>query len=86
MLSTRCDRIIWHGEEFNQHFYTRGESKLSDHRPVKAIFSAEVCVLKRLRRFHGFFLSERFDQINNNKCDNDHDHEISSADDHFLYM
>ncbi|PON83789.1 Deoxyribonuclease I [Trema orientale] len=76
-----CDRIIWYGEGLKQHIYTRGESNLSDHKPVKAIFSAEVGVLKRLRRFHGFFLSERFEQINNNKFGH---HETSSADDNFL--
>ncbi|GMH01952.1 hypothetical protein Nepgr_003791 [Nepenthes gracilis] len=37
-----CDRIIWYGRGLKQHEYTRGESKLSDHRPVKAIFSADV--------------------------------------------
>ncbi|PON35196.1 Deoxyribonuclease I [Parasponia andersonii] len=76
-----CDRIIWYGEGLKQHFYSRGESNLSDHKPVKAIFSAEVGVLKRLRRFHGFFLSERFEQINSNKFGH---HETSSADDNFL--
>ncbi|KAH9745966.1 Type IV inositol polyphosphate 5-phosphatase 9 [Citrus sinensis] len=41
----RCDRIIWCGRGLKQHLYARGESKLSDHRPVKAIFSVEVRVL-----------------------------------------
>ncbi|GMN38332.1 hypothetical protein TIFTF001_007566 [Ficus carica] len=45
-----CDRIIWHGKGLKQHFYTRGESKLSDHRPVNAIFSAEVGIFGG---FHG---------------------------------
>lgn len=67
LTQIRCDRIIWYGEGLKQHFYTRGESKLSDHRPVKAILSADVRVLRRARAFRGFFLSERFDQnsINN---------------------
>ncbi|XP_030508293.2 type IV inositol polyphosphate 5-phosphatase 9 [Cannabis sativa] len=76
-----CDRIIWYGEGLKQDIYSRGESKLSDHKPVKAIFSAEVCVLKNLGTFHGFFLSERFEQINTNNIDIDH---ISSHDDHFI--
>ncbi|KAK4782117.1 hypothetical protein SAY86_016219 [Trapa natans] len=37
-----CDRIIWYGEGLKQSQYNRGESRLSDHRPVKAVFSAEV--------------------------------------------
>ncbi|GAB4828687.1 Type IV inositol polyphosphate 5-phosphatase 9 [Ancistrocladus abbreviatus] len=39
-----CDRIIWYGKGLKQHEYTRGESRLSDHRPVKAIFSADAKV------------------------------------------
>ncbi|KAK4781815.1 hypothetical protein SAY86_015917 [Trapa natans] len=37
-----CDRIIWFGEGLKQTQYERGESMLSDHRPVKAMFVAEV--------------------------------------------
>ncbi|KAL9256128.1 Type IV inositol polyphosphate 5-phosphatase 9-like protein [Drosera capensis] len=39
-----CDRIIWYGKGLKQEEYTRTESKLSDHRPVKAIFTADVRV------------------------------------------
>ncbi|KAG5617636.1 hypothetical protein H5410_017460 [Solanum commersonii] len=39
-----CDRIIWFGKGLKQRQYSRGESKLSDHRPVRAIFTAEVKV------------------------------------------
>ncbi|XP_060669679.1 type IV inositol polyphosphate 5-phosphatase 9 [Ziziphus jujuba] len=61
-----CDRIIWYGKGLNQHLYTRGELKLSDHRPVKAIFTAEVGVEPIIKGFHqSFFLSERFEQITN---------------------
>uniref|UniRef100_A0A5B7B3C9 Putative type I inositol 1,4,5-trisphosphate 5-phosphatase CVP2 n=1 Tax=Davidia involucrata TaxID=16924 RepID=A0A5B7B3C9_DAVIN len=56
-----CDRIIWSGEGLKQHVYTRGESKLSDHRPVKAIFTTEERVSRRLKGFQSFFLSERFE-------------------------
>ncbi|XP_062114621.1 type IV inositol polyphosphate 5-phosphatase 9 [Humulus lupulus] len=82
-----CDRIIWYGEGLKQHFYSRGESKLSDHKPVKALFSAEVCVLKTLGAIRGFFLSERFEQINRNIDHHHHHrrhHDISSDDDHFI--
>ncbi|KAJ6890833.1 LOW QUALITY PROTEIN: type IV inositol polyphosphate 5-phosphatase 9-like [Populus alba x Populus x berolinensis] len=59
----KCDRIIWHGEGLQQRLYTRGESNLSDHRPVKAIFTAQVEVSSTLKGLQKFFLSERFDQI-----------------------
>ncbi|KAK2986654.1 hypothetical protein RJ640_010110, partial [Escallonia rubra] len=58
-----CDRVIWSGEGMKQHSYTRGESRLSDHRPVKAIFTTEVRVSRTQRGFQSFFLSERFDRI-----------------------
>jgi len=38
----RCDRILWFGRGLNQLSYVRGESRLSDHRPVYSIFTAEV--------------------------------------------
>ncbi|KAK1387151.1 Deoxyribonuclease I [Heracleum sosnowskyi] len=41
-----CDRIMWLGEGLKQHSYTRNESKLSDHRPVKAVFTIQVKVLQ----------------------------------------
>ncbi|CAN4113894.1 unnamed protein product [Withania somnifera] len=58
-----CDRIIWCGEGLKQQEYDRGESTLSDHRPVKAIFSTQVRVSRKLKRLQSFFLSERFEQI-----------------------
>jgi len=55
---------VWHGEGLKQLEYTRIESKLSDHRPVKAMFTAEVRVLPKLmKNLQSMFLSERFDQI-----------------------
>ncbi|XP_049345235.1 type IV inositol polyphosphate 5-phosphatase 9-like isoform X2 [Solanum verrucosum] len=39
-----CDRIIWFGKGLKQSQYNRGEFRLSDHRPVWAIFKAEVKV------------------------------------------
>lgn len=58
-----CDRIIWCGKGLKQNLYTRGESWLSDHRPVKAIFTAEVGVSRTLRGLRSLFLSERFDPV-----------------------
>ncbi|XP_017220132.1 type IV inositol polyphosphate 5-phosphatase 9 [Daucus carota subsp. sativus] len=60
-----CDRIIWFGEGLKQHSYSRTESKLSDHRPVKAVFTSRVKVLQSVKGFRSFFLSERFDMIPN---------------------
>ncbi|KAJ9563693.1 hypothetical protein OSB04_008853 [Centaurea solstitialis] len=54
----RCDRIIWTGEGLKQLLYTRSETRLSDHRPVKAMFSTEVKVSRM--RYQSFCLSERF--------------------------
>ncbi|KAG6650662.1 hypothetical protein CIPAW_06G058700 [Carya illinoinensis] len=69
-----CDRIIWYGNGLKQHIYTRGELKMSDHRPVIAIFTAEVAVLPSLKGFHSFFLSDRFEPIASHCA-------VSSADD-----
>ncbi|XP_039690277.1 type IV inositol polyphosphate 5-phosphatase 9 isoform X2 [Medicago truncatula] len=60
-----CDRIIWLGNGLKQIEYARSESKLSDHRPVKALFTAEVKVSSALKSFPSLFLSERFEQIKN---------------------
>ncbi|KAL1219537.1 Type IV inositol polyphosphate 5-phosphatase 9 [Cardamine amara subsp. amara] len=56
-----CDRIIWYGNGLKQHEYTRGETKISDHRPVKAIFTAEITVLRRGKNIRNFFFSDRFE-------------------------
>ncbi|XP_077224989.1 DNAse I-like superfamily protein isoform X2 [Tasmannia lanceolata] len=37
-----CDRILWYGDGIEQLSYIRGESRFSDHRPVCAVFVAEV--------------------------------------------
>uniref|UniRef100_A0A5B7A746 Putative type I inositol 1,4,5-trisphosphate 5-phosphatase CVP2-like n=1 Tax=Davidia involucrata TaxID=16924 RepID=A0A5B7A746_DAVIN len=42
----RCDRILWYGKEVKQLSYFRSESKFSDHRPVSAIFSTQIEVVK----------------------------------------
>lgn len=43
----RCDRILWRGNGIEQLSYIRGESRFSDHRPVCAVFAAEVEVRSR---------------------------------------
>ncbi|KAJ0988386.1 hypothetical protein J5N97_006742 [Dioscorea zingiberensis] len=37
-----CDRILWYGDGIEQLQYIRGESRFSDHRPVCAVFMAQV--------------------------------------------
>ncbi|KAL8157661.1 type IV inositol polyphosphate 5-phosphatase 9-like [Apium graveolens] len=60
-----CDRIMWLGEGIKQLSYTRNESKLSDHRAVKAVFTIQVKVLQTGKEFQGFFSSdERFEHMN----------------------
>ncbi|KAF9625229.1 hypothetical protein IFM89_020815 [Coptis chinensis] len=58
-----CDRIIWFGKGLEQKEYNRGESMLSDHRPVWAIFTAEVeNVSRNSKEFKSCFLSDRFER------------------------
>ncbi|KAF5199787.1 Type i inositol polyphosphate 5-phosphatase, partial [Thalictrum thalictroides] len=41
-----CDRVLWHGNGFEQLSYVRGESRFSDHRPVCAAFVVQVEMMK----------------------------------------
>ncbi|XP_012443463.1 type I inositol polyphosphate 5-phosphatase 8 isoform X1 [Gossypium raimondii] len=41
-----CDRILWKGEGLKQMWYSRGESRFSDHRPVYSLFSVQVNLAK----------------------------------------
>ncbi|KAK3227800.1 hypothetical protein Dsin_007662 [Dipteronia sinensis] len=43
-----CDRILWYGKGVKQLSYFRSESKFSDHRPVSALFSTQVEVMKSI--------------------------------------
>lgn len=43
----RCDRILYLGKALRELSYIRTESRLSDHRPVSAVFVAEVERLSR---------------------------------------
>ncbi|XVE61827.1 hypothetical protein DITRI_Ditri06bG0070500 [Diplodiscus trichospermus] len=43
-----CDRILWKGEGLKQVWYSRGESRFSDHRPVYSIFSVQVNLANKL--------------------------------------
>ncbi|KAK8628589.1 hypothetical protein V6N13_009176 [Hibiscus sabdariffa] len=47
-----CDRILFYGKGMRQLRYSRAELKLSDHRPVTAVCTAEVEVFcpRRLQR------------------------------------
>ncbi|KAI3799161.1 hypothetical protein L1987_34451 [Smallanthus sonchifolius] len=45
-LNYRCDRILWYGKGVKQHSYFRSESKFSDHRPVSALFSTHIELIK----------------------------------------
>ncbi|XP_052197048.1 type I inositol polyphosphate 5-phosphatase 5 [Diospyros lotus] len=58
-----CDRILWHGKGIEQLSYVRSESRLSDHRPVCAMFAAEVEVRsKSITRFRkGYSCTTRLD-------------------------
>ncbi|XP_068660247.1 type IV inositol polyphosphate 5-phosphatase 9-like [Aristolochia californica] len=58
-----CDRILWYGKGLKQKEYSRGESGLSDHRPVRAVFNVEVEELRNSHPFQNFFLPDRFDRI-----------------------
>ncbi|KAG0480374.1 hypothetical protein HPP92_011232 [Vanilla planifolia] len=42
MKPVLCDRILWCGDGIEQLQYDRGELKFSDHRPVFAVFKAQV--------------------------------------------
>ncbi|KAK9074447.1 hypothetical protein SSX86_007045 [Deinandra increscens subsp. villosa] len=70
-----CDRIIWTGEGLKQLLYTRSETRLSDHRPVKAMFCVEVKVSRK--RNKSFCLSERFGCRPNSNLDFHSDDEYS---------
>nr|XP_029116977.1 type I inositol polyphosphate 5-phosphatase 8 isoform X2 [Elaeis guineensis] len=37
-----CDRILWRGKGMKQMWYTRGELRFSDHRPVYSLFSVQL--------------------------------------------
>uniref|UniRef100_A0ACD5XN10 Uncharacterized protein n=1 Tax=Avena sativa TaxID=4498 RepID=A0ACD5XN10_AVESA len=58
-----CDRILWRGAGLKQTRYDRCESRLSDHRPVRAVFAVEVDAPWSLNSLRSFFLSERFDRV-----------------------
>ncbi|KAJ1703115.1 hypothetical protein LUZ63_002894 [Rhynchospora breviuscula] len=57
-----CDRILWYGRGLKQIRYDRCESRLSDHRPVRAAFTAEVDVLRHSSSLGGFLMSDRLDE------------------------
>ncbi|KAL4196065.1 hypothetical protein AMTRI_Chr04g244180 [Amborella trichopoda] len=58
-----CDRILWYGEGLEQKGYERGESRLSDHRPVRATFMADVEVSGGRKALESLFLSLRYERV-----------------------
>ncbi|XP_010272136.1 PREDICTED: type I inositol polyphosphate 5-phosphatase 4-like isoform X2 [Nelumbo nucifera] len=48
ILGHECDRILWYGKGVRQLFYHRSESRFSDHRPVSALFSTQIEVVKSM--------------------------------------
>ena len=42
ILRAYCDRILFKGDMITQHHLTRLECKVSDHRPVHALFTVQV--------------------------------------------
>jgi hypothetical protein len=44
-INCRCDRILSFGKGLKQLSYTRGECRLSDHKPVTTVFLVDVQVL-----------------------------------------
>ncbi|CAM0872191.1 unnamed protein product [Alopecurus aequalis] len=57
-----CDRVLWRGAGLKQTRYDRCESRLSDHRPVRAVFDVEVDAPWNGNSLRSFFLSERLDR------------------------
>lgn len=62
-----CDRILSFGKGFKQLSYTRGECKLSDHRPVTAVFLVDVQVLVSHRQIQK---SSRFGSLSQDTFSN----------------
>ncbi|KAG0569588.1 hypothetical protein KC19_6G101000 [Ceratodon purpureus] len=58
-----CDRVLWYGQGLQQLDYSRNDSKLSDHRAVTAMFTAEVEVVsrKKLKKACVHFVNDDFD-------------------------
>ncbi|KAJ0823107.1 putative Endonuclease/exonuclease/phosphatase superfamily [Helianthus annuus] len=78
-----CDRIIWTGEGLKQLLYTRSETRLSDHRPVKSMFSTEVKVSRM--RYQSFCYSDRFGRRPNTNLDFHSDDEYTSHSDRLSF-
>ncbi|ONK61283.1 uncharacterized protein A4U43_C08F28090 [Asparagus officinalis] len=58
-----CDRIIWYGKGLKQNQYDRSETNLSDHRPVRAIFTVEVLDERAPSPSKSLILSNRLECI-----------------------
>eukprot|EP01018_Ginkgo_biloba_P005213 Gb_05144 [translate_table: standard] len=60
-----CDRILWYGKGLKQISYAREEFRLSDHRPVKAIYVADVEVLSNRKVKKNLGLSKKIPEMAN---------------------
>ncbi|RWV96112.1 hypothetical protein GW17_00041207 [Ensete ventricosum] len=71
-IPCRCDRILSFGKAMRLLDYRRFELKLSDHRPVTAVFMAEVEVFchRKLQRALTFTDAEVEEQLNS-EADNE---------------
>ncbi|XP_031492517.1 type IV inositol polyphosphate 5-phosphatase 9-like [Nymphaea colorata] len=58
-----CDRILWYGKGIKQNRYERGESKLSDHRPVRATFTVITDIINSIKLMERCFSSERYENL-----------------------
>ncbi|XP_017701238.2 type IV inositol polyphosphate 5-phosphatase 9-like [Phoenix dactylifera] len=71
-----CDRILWHGKGLKQKQYERCKSSLSDHRSVRAIFTAEVEVVRNFSSPRSLLsdtvdhIMEHLDLLSNNGLSN----------------
>ncbi|XP_059072764.1 type I inositol polyphosphate 5-phosphatase 2 isoform X1 [Cryptomeria japonica] len=60
-----CDRILWFGKGLKQVSYEKQDFRLSDHRPVKAIYLAEVEVLSNHKMKKTLGLSTKVPEMSN---------------------
>ncbi|KAJ3695035.1 hypothetical protein LUZ60_000412 [Juncus effusus] len=74
-----CDRVLWHGKGMRLINYKRTEINLSDHRPVTAVYTADVEVFchRKLQRALTFTDAEIEEELiiesqNNNDNNNDY--------------
>ncbi|PYH97010.1 DNase I-like protein [Aspergillus ellipticus CBS 707.79] len=45
-----CDRILWKGSNLRQSIYSTADLRLSDHRPVSALFTCKIHVIDEVQK------------------------------------